>query len=217
MNSEEERKLRDELQSYKEQRQRQEGWLQRRFGCFGNLLSWIIVFAALSLVYTVFDAADSPWAYSFFGLRPTLVGEWTGAFTLSDGSRGLAHLNLWHPYAQPSGKGASMRWIEGESQSCMHSSAIQTYETYGRPNTGGSDVPLEFRPTAPFVTGYTLQSMRGSWNGDTLTLSGTVNHITDSSGSTIYNPNDVNQSKSITIIFRKGTLQDFIAGCGTLK
>lgn len=217
MNSEQEQKLREEMQSFKEQRDRQKGWLQRRFGCFGNLLGWIIVFIALSLVYVVFDAASSPWAYSFFGLRPTLVGEWTGAFTLPDGSRGLAHLNLSHPYSNPSGNGQSMRWIEGTSQSCIRSSAIQTYETYGRPNTSGSDVPLEFRPTAPFVPGYTLQSMRGSWSGDILTLSGTLNHITDTSGSTIYNPNDINQSKSITITFRKGALQDFMVGCDTLK
>ncbi len=217
MNSEQEQKLQEELQSFKEQRDRQKGWLQRRFGCFGNLLGWVIVIIALSLTYTIFDAAESPWAYSFFGTRPTLVGEWTGAFTLPDGSRGLAHLNLTHPYVQPSGNGESTRWIDGQAQSCVHTGAIQTYENYGRPNTSGSDVPLEFRPTAPFVTGYTLQSMRGSWNGDTLTLSGTLNHITDSSGSTIYNPNDINQSQSITITFRKGTLQDFIAGCSTLK
>ena len=216
MNSEQERKIEAELQAFKEQRDRQKGWLQRRFGCFGNLIGWVIVLVVLSLLAIVLDAAASPWAYSFFGLRPTLVGDWNGAFTLPDGTRGLAHLHLQHPpYALSNG--GNFRWIEGTSQSCLHPGAVQAYETYGQPNTSGSDVPLEFRPSAPFVTGYTLQSMRGAWDHDILTLTGALGHITDSSGSTIYDPNDINQGESITITFRKGTLQDFMAGCNTLK
>ncbi len=213
MESEGEQRLQEAIRAYKEQRQRQTGWLQRRFGCFGNLVGWILVFIILSVIHTIVDAAASPWAYSFFGLQPTLVGEWTGAFTTPSGMRGVVHLNLGHPYFQPSGNGGSLRWIEGIAQSCIHSRSIQTYGTYGRPNTSASDVPLEFRPTAPFSAGYAMESMRGSWNGVTLTLSGMLNHITDSSGSTIYNPNDINQSQAITIVFRKGSLQEFITAC----
>ncbi len=214
--AEREQKLAEELQSLKEQRQSQMGWLQRRFGCFGNLLGWIIVFIVLSAVYIFFDAISSPWAYSFFGTRPTLVGEWTGAFTLPDGSRGLFHLNLWHPYAGPNGLRSVIREIDGTGQSCIQSSKIQTYEIYGQPNTSGSDVPLGLSMKAPYVPGYIIQDMRGSWNSDTLTLTGLIHQIIDTSGSTEYNPNDINQSRTITITFRKGSLQDFITACGYL-
>lgn len=144
-------RLAEELQSLKEQRQSQMGWLQRRFGCFGNLFGWIIVFILLSGMYLFFDALSSPWAYSFFGMRPTLVGEWTGAFTLPDGSRGLFHLNLWHLYAGPNDLRSVIRKINGTGQSCIRSNKIQTYEVYGEANTSGSDVPLGLSMNAPYI------------------------------------------------------------------
>ena len=214
---EKKQELEDRLEAYKEQRDQQKGWLQRRFGCLGGLLALILVFLVNSVIHTIFDAAASPWAYSFFGTRPTLVGEWTGAFTTPSGTRGVIHLDLQHPLTQPSGNGEDLRWIEGTGQSCIGSPEVQTYETYGRPNTAGSDVPLEFRPKAPFVPGYTIQSMRGSWGGAKLTLSGVLGHITDTSGSTIINPNDINQSGPVTVTFRQGSLMDFTAACETLK
>ncbi len=215
MDSEENKqRIEEAFQAIQAQRQSQMGWLQRRFGCFGNLIGWIIVFIALSGVYIFFDALSSPWAYTFFGTRPTLVGEWTGAFTLPNGQRGLIHLNLWHPYAGPNGLKSVFREIDGAGQSCIQSSRVQTYEVYGEPNTSGSDVPLGLRIQPPFVPGYIIQDMRGSWIGDTLTLTGLLNQITDTSGSTEVNPNDVNQSRDITISFRKGSLQDFITACG---
>lgn len=208
--------LDEKLQEYEQQRQSQMGWLQRRFGCFGSILGFIIVGVLLIGINTIFDAASSPWAYSFFGTQPTLVGQWTGAFTTPGGSRGIVYLDLQHPTYQPSGNGDSLRWIEGSGQSCIGSGAIQSYSVYGRPNTKGSDVPLEFRPTAPFVPGYSIQSMRGAWTGEELTLSGTLGHILDSSGSTIIDPNDANQSRDVTIVFRKATLADFQSACKTL-
>lgn len=208
--------LREEVEQFEERRRQQQGWLQRRFGCFGNVLGWVLVFVVLALTYTVFDAAATPWAYSFFGLRPTLVGQWNGAFTTPGGSRGVVHLDLSHPYLQAVASAGDFRWIDGTAQSCIGSQTIQTYEAFGRPNTSGSDVPLEIRPSAPFNAGYSVQSVRGSWSGTELTLSGTLNHILDSKGSTIYNPNDINQSQPVTIIFRKGTEDEFVSACSTL-
>ncbi len=126
MEPEKELQLREELKAHQEQRQRNMGWLQRRFGCFGDLLSLIIVLILSSLIYMIFDAAASPWAYSFFGTQPTLVGEWTGAFTTPGGMRGIVYLNLQHPYAKPSGNGDSLRRIEGMSQSCVGSHEVRT-------------------------------------------------------------------------------------------
>lgn len=209
--------LREQMEVMREQQERQKGWLERRFGCFGSSMILLVIgFVVSSAIYTFFDALEAPWAYSFFGARPTLVGEWTGAFTTPSGMRGIVHMSLQHPYHQPSSNGSNTRWLEGTGQSCIGSSAIQTYETYGSPNALGSDVPLEFRPGSPFIPGYSIQSMRGSWGGEDLTLSGTLGHLLDTSGSTIIDPGDVNQSRSMTIVFHKGTLSDFMAGCKTL-
>jgi hypothetical protein len=217
MQPEEEQELRNEVENFKEQTARQQGRYQRRFGCFGYFIGLVIIFILSSVIYTFFDALESPWAYSFFGARSTLVGEWTGAFTTPGGMRGIVHINLQHPYHAPSNNGEDTRWVEGTGQSCVGSTMIQAYETYGRPNTQGSDVPLEFRAKPPFIPGYTMQSMRGSWSGENLTLSGLLGHILDAKDTTIYNPNDINQSRNMTIIFHKGTLADFTAACETLK
>ncbi len=213
---EKKQKLEETLEAYKEERDRQKGWLQRRFGCFGNIIAWVIVLVLGTLTYTFFDALESPWAYSFFGARPTLVGEWTGAFTTPSGMRGVVHIDLQHPYHQPSGNGSDTRWLEGTGASCIGSSAVQSYETFGRPNTLGTDVPLEFRQQAPYVLGYIIQSMRGSWSGDTLTLSGNLGHILDTANTTIVSGSDINQIRSVTITFRKGSMSDFQAACKTL-
>ncbi len=212
MEPENRQRLEEAIQSIQQQRQSQKGWLQRRFGCFGSLISWIIVIIALFGVSLFFDAASAPWAYTFFGTRPTLVGDWTASFTLPGGGRGLFHLSLHHPLAQ-NGNGDPLRWIEGTAQSCIQSNKIQSYELYGNPNTSGSDVPLGLRIQAPFVPGYVIQDMRGSWKGDTLILAGLLNQITDTNGSTEFNPNDVNQRGNITLTFRKGPLQDFLTAC----
>ncbi len=212
-----EERLHEEIEAYKAQRDRQVGWLTRRFGCLGNLLGWLLVIVALALVYTVLDALATPWAYSFFGLRPTLVGQWVGAFTTPGGSRGLVYLDLMHPYLQSGSSSGDFRWIEGTAASCLGGQSMQTYKVYGRPNTSGTDVPLEISPTAPFNPGYSIQSMRGSWSGSELTLSGILNHIVDTEGSTTYNPNDVNQSQSVTIVFRKGNQPDFVSACAGLR
>ncbi len=211
-----EERLGEEIEAYKEQRDRQVGWLTRRFGCFGNLLGWLAVIVALALIYTVLDALSAPWAYTFFGLRPTLVGQWVGAFTTPGGSRGLVYLNLQHPYLQPGPSAGDFRWIKGSAASCLGGQSMQTYEVYGRANPSGSDLPLEITPTAPFNIGYSIQSLRGSWSGSELTLSGILNHIVDQSGSTTYDPNDVNQSRPVTIVFRKGAQADFASACAGL-
>ncbi len=208
--------LEQRLAAFKEEQDRQKGWLQRRFGCFGSLISLVIVFVVGSAIYTFFDAVESPWAYSFFGSRPTLVGEWTGAFTTPSGMRGIVYINLQHPYHQPSNNGSGTRRVEGTGQSCIGSSAIQTYSIDGRPNTQGSDVPLEFTQTAPFVPGYIIQSTRGAWGGDQLTLSGILGHILDTSNTTIIGGSDINQSRSVTIVFRHGSLIDFLSACKTI-
>jgi hypothetical protein len=61
-----------------------------------------------------------------------------------------------------------------------------------------------------------MQSVRGAWSGEQLTLSGPLGHILDETGSTTYNPNDINQSRNITVVFRKGTVQEFVNACDTL-
>jgi hypothetical protein len=48
---------------------------KRRLGCFGQLLGLVIVAVFLGLIFVAFDALESPWAYDFFGTRPTLTGE----------------------------------------------------------------------------------------------------------------------------------------------
>jgi opacity protein-like surface antigen len=181
-----------------------------------KILMWAALLVVGMAVAAAIDAASSPWAYSFFGTRPTLVGEWVASFTIPTGQRGAAYLRLTHPYVQPRGNGDSTRWVEGTAQSCFDTDHFQTYEVYGRPNTSGSDVPLEFKPHAPFSIGYSLQSLRGAWNGDTLRLEGTLNHITDSTGATVYAGGDVNQNQPTTLTFRKGSLQDFADACWQL-
>jgi hypothetical protein len=216
MESDSREQLREEIEQVKEQRDQQKGWLQRRFGCFGNVIAWLLGLVILALIYTVVDAMAAPWAYSFFGLRPTLVGQWNGAFSAPGGERGVVHLELTHPYLETEASSGTFRWIEGTAQSCIGSRTIQTYEAYGRPNTNGSDVPVELRATAPFRPGYSMQSVRGAWSGEQLTLSGLLGHILDETGSTTYNPNDINQSRNITVVFRKGTVQEFVNACDTL-
>ena len=210
--------LHERMEAFREQQERKKGWLERRFGCLGSSLIWLVLaFITSSVIYTVFDAVESPWAYSFFGTRPTLVGEWVGAFTTPSGMRGIAYINLQHPYHAPSGNGSDTRWLEGTGQSCIGSKAIQNYEAYGRPNTMATDVPLEFRQKAPFIPGYIVQSTRGSWSGKNLTLSGVLGHILDTSDTTIVGGSDINQSREVTIVFHKGTLAAFQAACETLK
>lgn len=208
--------LEQRLEAYHQERERQKSWLERRFGCLGSSLILLVgAFLISSAIYTFFDALESPWAYSFFGTRPTLVGEWTGAFTTPSGMRGIAHINLQHPYHSPSG-GGDTRWLEGTGESCIGSSAVQTYRIFGRPNTLATDVPLEFTQTAPYVPGYIVQSTRGAWSGENLSLSGVLGHILDTANTTIVGGSDVNQSRSVNIIFRKGSLVDFLAACKTL-
>jgi hypothetical protein len=209
--------LHEQMEAIREQKERRKGWMERRFGCLGSTLIWLVLAAVISTaIYTFFDALESPWAYSFFGTRPTLVGEWTGAFTTPSGMRGVVHVSLQHPYHEPSNNGGGTRWLEGTAESCIGSKAIQSYATYGRPNTAGSDIPLEFTQVAPYVPGYIVQSTRGSWSGEQLTLSGVLGHILDTANTTIVGGSDINQSRSVTIVFRKGTLADFTAACETL-
>ena len=205
-----------EAKAYLDSRRASGGFLARRFGCFGWLLGWVIVAVLLGLIYTAFDALESPWAYSFFGTRPTLTGEWVAEFTTPSGLHAAAYINLTHPFHKPDNGLNSTRWLEGTGQSCFTASAVQNYEVYGRPNSDASDVPLTFRGKPPFVIGYALQDLRGAWLGEILQLSDVLTRITDTRGSTIYNPNEVDQKLPTTITFHKGSAQDFAAACAKL-
>jgi hypothetical protein len=134
---------------------------------------------------------------------------------------GVAYLNLTHQiytpgYTNTGGGLGSSRWVDGTAQSCFSASAVQNYEVYGRPNTDASDVPLAFRGKPPFVVGYALQDLRGAWLGDTLQLSDVLTRFTDTRGSTIYNPNELDQKLPTTITFHKGSAKDFAAACAKL-
>ena len=192
----------------------------RGFGCFGRLIGLVIGAALLGLIFIAFDALESPWAYDFFGTRPTLTGEWVAEFTTPSGLHGAAYLNLTHQLPTLSHNGSSglgsTRWVDGTAQSCFSASAVQNYQVYGRPNTNASDVPLAFRGKPPFVVGYALQDLRGAWLGETLQLSDVLTRFTDTRGSTIYNPNEVDQKLPTTITFHKGSAQDFAAACAKL-
>jgi hypothetical protein len=210
-----------EAKAYLENQRAAGGFLPRRFGCYGRLLGLVIGAALLGLIFIAFDALESPWAYDFFGTRPTLTGEWVAEFTTPSGLHGAAYLNLIHQVYTPSrtnsGGGLdSTRWVDGTAQSCFSASAVQNYEVYGRPNTDASDVPLAFRGKPPFSVGYALQDLRGAWLGKTLQLSDVLTRFTDTRGSTIYNPNELDQKLPTTITFHKGNAKDFAAACAKL-
>src|SRR5512135_236860 len=100
------KQLDEQMEQWKAERDAQKGWMQRRFGCIGSSLIWLVIFIVGSTAtYTVFDALESPWAYTWFGSRPALVGEWVGAFTTPGGMRGIVYVNLQHPYHAPSSSG----------------------------------------------------------------------------------------------------------------
>jgi hypothetical protein len=193
----------------------------RGFGCFARLLGLVIVAVALALMAIGFDALESPWAYDFFGTRPTLTGEWVGEFTTPSGLHGVAYLDLTHslPVRNTNGTSGlgSTRWVDGTAESCFSASTVQNYEVYGRPNTDASDVPLAFRGKPPFIVGDALQDLRGAWLGNTLKLSDGLTRFTDTRGSTIYNPNELDQKLPTTITFHKGSAKDFAAACAKLR
>ncbi len=188
-----ESELQDRLTEMIEERRSHGGFLTRRFGCWGRIVGFVLVPIVLLGMATFTDAAESPWAYSIFGLRSTLTGEWYADFTAPSGLQGVAYLNLTHPMSSFDGMGQSSRRIEGVARTCFTATTVQVYETYGRPNTSASKIDLAFRPRAPFIPGHALEDLHGAWYGLTLSLSGPLTHITDTSGSTIYDPSDIDR------------------------
>ena len=159
----------------------------------------------------------APWAWGWFG-RPTLIGEWVGQFRLPAGQRGAAYLNLTHnPNDDFKGSrlGRNLPPLSGTAQGCFSATGIQTYTLSGGAAASGDDVELSFGAQKPTVPGYALQSLKGAWDGSSLTLSGTFTTILDTQGSTRV-ASEPNQTQPTTIVFHKGGQADFEKACKAL-
>lgn len=183
-------------------------------GCLQSIVG-LIGFLVLGSAFLIgFDGLVAPWAWGWFG-RSTLTGEWVGTFKLPAGQRGAAYLNLSHnpnDDFRGSRQGPNLPRLQGTAQGCFSASAIQNYTVDGGASSGGDNIVLGFAAQKPTVPNYALQDLKGAWDKNNLTLSGTFTTILDTKGSTLLK-SEPNQTQPTTIVFSKGNVADFKKAC----
>ncbi len=186
-------------------------------GCLRSIVGLIGFFVLGAAFIVGFDSLVTPWAWGWFG-RPTLTGEWVGTFTLPAGQHGAAYLNLSHnpdDDFRGSRMGSNLPRLRGTAQDCFNANNIQNYTLDGGASGGGDNIVLSFTAQKPTVPNYALQDMKGAWNSNRLTLSGTFTTILDTKGSTLLK-SEPNQTQPTTIVFSKGNAADFKKACQSL-
>jgi hypothetical protein len=210
---------REAIEKHLAQRNQQARPKARAGGCLANTAK-VIVVLILGLAFAAgFDYVDAPWSWGVFG-QPTLTGEWVGSFRLPEGQLGAAYLNLTHDHnATHDVRGASyihnLPPFNGTAQGCIGTAEVQTYSLDGGATANGQDVEMTLRAQKPTIPNFALHELKGTWNGDTLTLAGTVTTILDTKGSTMLK-SEPNQTQPTAIVFRKGGQADFEKACQTL-
>ncbi len=188
-------------------------------GCLVRNVAGLLGLLILGVAFLVgFDYLVAPWAWGGYFGQPTLIGEWVGTFTLPAGQRGAAYLDMAHnPNRDFEGSriGPPRAPLNGTAQSCFSASDIQIYTLSGGANASADNILLGFGANKPTVPGYALQDLKGAWDGDTLTLSGTFTVILDAQDSTRVS-SEPNETQPTTIVFHKGSQRDFESACQTL-
>ncbi len=187
-----------------------------RGGCLASLVQ-VIAVLFLGLVFiAVFDYLDAPWSWGISG-KPTLTGEWVGSFRLPEGLSGVAYLNLNHDHnptydVRDAYSIHNLPPFNGQGQGCIGGGSVQSYSLYGGATGDGHDVEMTLQAQKPTVPNFALHELKGSWNGDQLTLAGTVTVILDTKGSTLLK-SEPNQTQPTTIVFHRAVAADFARAC----
>jgi hypothetical protein len=188
--------------------------------CLGNIVSLIGLLILAVIFSAVFDYLVAPWSWGVFG-KPTLTGEWVGTYKLPQGQVGAAYLNLTHDHnptydVRDSYSIHNLPPFGGTGQGCIGTSGIQAYSLSGGATSNGQNVEVSFKAQKPTVPGYALQSLKGAWDGSSLTLAGTFTTILDTQDSTRVG-SEPNQTQPTTIVFHNGSRGDFAKACQTLR
>ncbi len=188
-------------------------------GCLMTLVQMVVVLT-LGLAFVAgFDYMDAPWSWDVLG-HPTLTGEWVGSFRLPEGQLGVAYLNLNHDHdmrydVRDAYSIHNLPPFKGQAQGCIGQGGVQPYSLYGGATANGQDVEMTLQAQKPTIPNFALHELKGAWDGNKLTLTGTVTTILDTKGSTLVK-SESNQTQPTTIVFHKGGPADFAKACQTL-
>lgn len=136
------------------------------------ILGIVIVFFSFGFDYAL-DCLFYPWAHSLTG-KPTLMSNWRGQIIFVGQTNREISLRLRRePYN--SGSYPEGPTFDGTAQMPDELGNLIDYDVSGRSNRSGSEVVISLacknRKSFPQKQAV-LQELRGSWNGETLTLSG---------------------------------------------
>ncbi len=141
------------------------------------------------------DGVSYPWAHAWFG-RPTLTGTWRGPINFGEyGTRSL-ELTLLRENYLPGGRESYLAegGFEGTAQMKDAQGNVFTYEIGGKANRNASVITFNFserqRQASPEKRPSLSNGLTGSWDGQTLTLSGKAELILFDGQSSKYNSDD---------------------------
>jgi hypothetical protein len=182
-------------------------------GCLTLLLIIAVMLLLDRPVDTVLDTPFNPWAHSWRG-EPTLVGTWVGMFSSPSGQPMALLLDLRRSRDSRGhfSSCVSCPRIEGAARLCA-SSAEQRYDVWGSPETwSGSTFHLRKLALTPQIAMLQLGYMRGTWTGEMLRLSMTLE-----SGATEQAGDERDVSVPVEFTMERGDENDFLVNCRKLS